>query len=129
MNTATLQKGILMAVGKLNRGGWVEQNITDWRLRITQAGPSPADLSGFEDVDAIVALASEGLMNIQKYPYRVSRPVPFDLARSNDDAHKREFFLTGPFQLRLTHGGRRVLDEIEKTSSPVAKERAKIGFA
>jgi diguanylate cyclase (GGDEF)-like protein len=60
--------------------------------------------------DAILYLAAEGSLLVQKHDY-APRPVPFDLQRRNDETYRNHFFGQGSFQLRLTHEGRRTLED------------------
>ncbi len=127
MSTNELEKAILVAVGRLNRDGWVEQNIAGWGQGIAQVEPGLAATSNAKVVDTIVNLCSNNLISIQKYPYKASNPVPFDLARMDDDRYMADFFYSGGFQLRLTLPGRVTFDQIENTVVPLVKDR-KIGF-
>jgi hypothetical protein len=127
MNMNELENALLVAVGRLNRDDWAERNIVGWGQEITRVEPGLAATPHAKIVDTIVILGSNNLIGIQKYPYRASNPVPFDLARSNDDAYMREFFYTGSFQLRLMLPGRVTFDNLERTAVPVVRKR-KIGF-
>jgi diguanylate cyclase (GGDEF)-like protein len=55
-------------------------------------------------------LANDRSLLVQKHDF-APRAVPFDLQRRNDETYRNHFFGQGSFQLRLTHEGRRTLED------------------
>jgi hypothetical protein len=114
-----LENLVPIAISKVSRTDWVPLSISDLRNRITEISRAAPDWT--ELLDAVAALEANGRMQMQKWqgPSGSAIRVPYDPLRSREQRCRSTYFCRGSFQLRLTHEGRKMLEQ-GKPTEPTA---------
>lgn len=111
VESVRLERLILEAIANVRRDEWVQEPIVGWRNRICALDAEANGLSHPALVEAIIALEKVDLITIRKFQGSNPIPVLYDRSKSHEEIYRSYYFTRGSFDLRLTHEGRKALDE------------------
>jgi hypothetical protein len=100
-----LEEAILRAAAAVRNGEWVQYSFGDLRNRIAEMDTQAANENINVIIDALVALGVQGYLELVKVEAR--QRLAFDFDRQRDGKYLSQFFAVGPFDLKLTHNGRK----------------------
>src|ERR1700722_6956547 len=121
MKTSDLELAILKAVAVVRNDEWLSCSLGDLRNRLREVHLDAGNASFNGISDAAVSLAQEGYLQLGKREDGFRR-VPFDLQKQFDEGFVSNFFGRGSFELKLTHKGRKHLEEGEQRTVQTERE-------
>ena len=110
MKARNLELAILTAVVRVRNDEWLPCSLGDLRNRLREVNPDAGNASINSIAEAAISLNQEGHLLLGKREDGVSR-LPFDLQKQFDEGYISNFFCRGSFELKLTHQGRKLLEE------------------
>ena len=110
-----LEEAILRAVFARRNDDWVQYSIGDLKNHIAEVDARTANESINVIIDALVALGVQGYLEFGKF--EAEQRLAFDFVRQRDSRYLNQFFAIRPFDLRLTHEGRK------RIAQPTASKR------
>jgi serine/threonine protein kinase len=110
-----LEEAILRAVSARRNDDWVQYSIGDLKNHIADVDARTANESINVIIDALVALGVQGYLEFGKF--EAEQRLAFDFVRQRDSRYLNQFFAIRPFDLRLTHEGRK------RIAQPTASKR------
>jgi len=105
-----LELAILRAVARVRDDEWLPCSLGDLRNGLREVNPEAGNASFNSIAEAAISLNHEGHLLLGKREHGVRR-LPFDLQRQLDEVYISNFFGRGSFELKLTHQGRKYLEE------------------
>lgn len=126
MKAQNLELAILTAVARVRNDEWLPCSLGDLRNRLREVDPDAGNASINSIAEAAISLNQEGHLLLGKREDGVRR-LPFDLQKQFDEGYISNFFCQGTFELKLTHQGRKHLEEREQstaTSKPLREGAA-----
>jgi len=121
MKAHNLELAILTAVARVRNDEWLPCSFGDLGNRLREVNPDAANTSINSISEAAISLNQEGHLLLGKRADGVTR-LPFDLHKQFDEGYVSNFFGRGSFELKVTHQGRKHLEESEH-SRAVAEPR------
>jgi hypothetical protein len=115
MKTRDLELAILKAVALVRIDEWLPCSLGDLRNRLREVNLDAGNASFNGISEAAVSLAQEGYLQLGKREEGIRR-LPFDLQKQFDEGFISNFFGRGSFELKLTHKGRKHLEESEQST-------------
>jgi len=113
MKARSLELAILTAVARVRNDEWLPCSFGDLRYRLREVDADAGNASDNSISEAAISLNQAGHLLLGK---RESiRRLPFDLQRQFDQEYVSSFFCRGSFELKLTHQGRKHLEESEQS--------------
>lgn len=106
-----LEKLVLNAIAGVGRSEWVPLSVGELRNRIGEFDAEARGTSLAELEEAVMALESNCLISIRKVQGLPAIVVPYDGARSQDETYRSHYFGRGAFELKMTHEGRKTMEE------------------
>jgi hypothetical protein len=113
MKAHNLELAILTAVARVRNDEWLPCSLGDLRNRLREANPDAGNASINSISEAAISLNQEGHLLLGKREDGVRR-LPFDLQKQFDEGYISNFFCRGSFELKVTHQGRKHLEEREQ---------------
>jgi len=113
VGAARLEQLILEAIAIVSSDEWVQNSIGGWLARIGSLEHGADGTSFTALVEAMIALESADQISIRKYQGLTPIAIPYSRAESQQATYRSAYFLRGAFDLRLTHGGRKALGEVQ----------------
>jgi hypothetical protein len=126
MKARNLELAILTAVVRVRNDEWLPCSLGDLRNRLREVEPDAGNASVNSIAEAAISLNQEGHLLLGKREDG-GRRLPFDLQKQFDEGYISNFFCRGSFELKLTHQGRKLLEEREQrtaTTEPLREEAA-----
>jgi len=126
MKAHNLELAILTAVVRVRNDEWLPCSLGDLRNRLTVVEPDVGNASVNSIAEAAISLSQEGHLLLGKREDG-GRRLPFDLQKQFDEGYISNFFCRGSFELKLTHQGRKHLEEREQRTAatePLGEARA-----
>jgi hypothetical protein len=126
MKARNLELAILTAVVRVRNDEWLPCSLGDLRNRLREVEPDAGNASVNSIAEAAISLNQEGHLLLGKREDGGSR-LPFDLQKQFDEGYISNFFCRGSFELKLTHQGRKLLEETEQrtaTTEPMREDAA-----
>src|ERR1700732_1205987 len=126
MNAHNLELAILTAVARVHNDEWLPCSLGDLRNRLREVNADAGNASINSIAEAAISLNQEGHLLLGKREDGVRR-LPFDLQKQFDEGYISNFFCRGGFELKLTHQGRKHLEEREqstRTTEPLREAAA-----
>jgi hypothetical protein len=127
MKAHNLELAILTAVARVRNDEWLPCSFGDLGNRLREVNPDAASTSMNSISEAAISLNQEGHLLLGKREDGVTR-LPFDLHKQFDEGYVSNFFGRGSFELKVTHQGRKHLEESEH-SRGVTEPRENTGSA
>jgi uncharacterized protein (TIGR02391 family) len=112
-----LEKLVAKAIAGVGRSEWVPFSIAELRNRIGEFDAEARGTSVSELVEAVMALESNCLISIRKVQGSPAIVVPYDRTKSQEETYRNYYFCRGAFELRMTHEGRKTLNEIAASAA------------
>jgi len=116
MNAHNLELAILTAVARVRNDEWLPCSLGDLRNRLREVNGDAGNASINSIAEAAISLNQEGHLLLGKREDGVRR-LPFDLQKQFDEGYISNFFCRGGFELKLTHQGRKHLEEREQSTA------------
>ena len=118
ISAGQLEKLILEAVARRGIDGWADSSLGDLKNRVADAAGlvSPNAPSDTGLVDVLVSLEKRGLISIEKV-VEGGRIRTYEQLQTIDGLENFTIFQRGTFRLKLTHDGRKALEEQAESSS------------
>jgi len=110
MKARNLELAILTAVARVRNDEWLPCSLGDLRNRLREVNPDVGNASINSISEAAISLNQEGHLLLGKREDGVRRQ-PFELQKQFDEGYISNFFGRGRFELKLTHQGRKYMDE------------------
>jgi hypothetical protein len=126
MKARNLELAILTAVVRVRNDEWLPCSLGDLRNRLREVEADAGNASVNSIAEAAISLNQEGHLLLGKREDG-GRRLPFDLQKQFDEGYISNFFCRGSFELKLTHQGRKYLEERDEkaaTIEPLREESA-----
>jgi hypothetical protein len=114
MKARNLEWAILKAVARVRDDEWLPCSLGDLRNRLREVDPDAGNASINCIAEAAISLNQEGHLLLGKREDGVRR-LPFDLQKQFDEGYISNFFYRGSFELKVTHQGRKYLEESDQS--------------
>jgi hypothetical protein len=116
MKAHNLELAILTAVARGRNDEWLPCSLGDLRNRLREVDPDAGNTSMNSIAEAAISLNQKCHLLLGKREDGVRR-LPFDLQKQFDEGYISNFFCRGSFELKITHQGRRHLEESEQSGA------------
>jgi len=100
-----IEEAILRAVAAVRIDEWVQYSFGDLRNRLSAVDEQVANENSNVIIEALVALGVQRYLELGKFESK--QRLAFDFNRQQDRKYLNQFFAVNPFDLRLTHEGRK----------------------
>jgi serine/threonine protein kinase len=111
-----LEESILRSIAMVQDGRWLQCSFGDLRNRISEIDAQAAHENDALIIDALVSLGAEEHLELSKI--EADQRIRFDFQQQRDSKYLSQFFMVYPFDLKLTHSGRkRIAQKIAPTLS------------
>jgi hypothetical protein len=110
MKAHNIELAILTAVARVRGDEWLPWSLGVLQNRLREVDPDTANASGKSIAEAAIYLNQESHLLLGKREDGARR-VLFDLQKQLDEGYVANFFYRGGFELKLTHQGRKHLEE------------------
>ena len=117
MKARDLEGSILKAIARVRSDDWLPCSLGDLRNRMREFDADAGNASINSIAEAAISLNQDGHMLLGKRDDGGRRSA-FDVQKQFDEGYISNFFGRGSFELKLTHQGRKQMEE----SDPVAAE-------
>jgi hypothetical protein len=115
MKARDLEWAILKAVARVRNDEWLPCSLGDLRNRVREVDADAGNASFNSMAEAAISLNQEGHLQLGKREDGIRR-LPFDLQKQFDEGYISNFFGRGSFELKMTHQGRKYLEESEQST-------------
>jgi hypothetical protein len=115
MKAQSLEWTILKAIARVRPDDWLPCSLGDLRLRMRDIEADALNASMNSIIEACIFLLENGFVLLGKREGGGKR-LPFDLQKQLDEGYLSNFFGRGSFELKLTHPGRKHLEEADATN-------------
>src|SRR5579862_9250132 len=115
MKAQSLERTILKAIAKVKPHDWLPCSNGDLRLRMRDIEAEALNASMNSIIEACIFLLGNEYILLGKREAGGKR-LPFDLQKQSDEGYLSNFFGRGSFELKLTHQGRKHLEEGDPTN-------------
>jgi serine/threonine protein kinase len=105
VHPSQVEEAILRAVAAVRVDEWVQYSFGDLRNRLSEVDARVGNENINLIIDALVALGVQGYLELGKF--EAEQRLAFDFNRQRDGRYLNQFFAVNPFDLRLTHEGRK----------------------
>jgi hypothetical protein len=122
MKSRNLELAILTAVARVRNDDWLPCSLGELRNRLREVNPDAGNASINSISEAAISLNQESHLLLGKRGDGVRRH-PFDLQKQFDEGYISNFFCRGSFELKLTHQGRKHLEEGEQRTAAAEPPR------
>jgi len=112
MKAQSLEWTILKAIARVRPDEWLPCSLGDLRLRMRDIEADALNASMNSIVEACIFLLENGYILLGKREAGGKR-LPFDLQKQLDEGYISNFFGRASFELKLTHQGRKHIEESE----------------
>src|SRR5579871_1761780 len=116
MKALNLEFAILTAIARVRNDEWLPCSLGDLRNRLREVEPDAGNASVNSIAEAAISLNQEGHLLLGKREDG-GRRLPFDLQKQFDEGYISNFFCRGSFEFKLTHEGRKHLEEREQRTA------------
>jgi hypothetical protein len=110
MKAQSLEWTILKVIARARPDDWLPCSFGDLRLRMRDIEPDALNASMNSIIETCIFLLENGHILLGKREGGGKR-LPFDLQKQADERYLSDFFGRGSFELKLTHQGRKHLEE------------------
>lgn len=118
MKVRNLELAILTAVARVRNDEWLPCSFGDLQNRLRDVDPDAGNESVHSIAEAAIFLNQDGHLLLSKREEGVGRRA-FNLQKQFDDGYIANFFCRGSFELRVTHKGRKHLEESEQSRGSI----------